>query len=202
MAEVKPKTVGQSLYWSYANLVMAWVSILRRDPSYEKLHYMIRNRNYSGFMKGTIKIGSFFKDEQRKPILSDYCSYCGSQDDLTLDHMIPRLKSGPHSADNLVRACRSCNSSKQARDLLDWMAAKREFPSLTVLSRYLKIAIAHCVQHDVMYTPLEYALSLDPPLPFAITLVPHRFPDPDYLVVAFVSSDEEEVEEGDEKEEE
>jgi hypothetical protein len=44
MAEVKPKTVGQSLYWSYANLVMAWVSILRRDPSYEKLHYMIRNK--------------------------------------------------------------------------------------------------------------------------------------------------------------
>src|ERR1017187_1099714 len=88
--------------------------------------------------------------------VSEYCSYCGSQDDLTLDHMIPRLRSGPHSADNLVRACRPCNSSKHARDLLEWMVAKREFPSLTVLSRYLKIAIAHCVQQDVMYVPLEY----------------------------------------------
>jgi hypothetical protein len=202
MAEVKPKTIGQSLYWSYANLVMAWVSIIRRHPCYEKFHYIIRNKNYSGFMKGTIKVGSFLKDELRKLNFSEFCSYCGGQDDLTLDHLIPRIKSGPHSADNLVVACRSCNSSKHSRDLLEWMAAKREFPSLTVLSRYLKIAIAYCVEHDVMHVPLEYAASLDPPLPFAVALIPHSFPEPDNLGVAFVSSDEEEVEEGDEKEEE
>jgi hypothetical protein len=192
MAEVKPKTVGQSLYWSYANLVMAWVSRIRRDSSYEKFHYIIRSKNYYGYLRGTMKIGSFLKDEQRKLILSEFCSYCGSRDDLTLDHMIPRMKSGPHSADNLVVACRSCNSSKHARDLLEWMAAKQEFPSLTVLSRYLKIAIAHCVQHDVMYMPLEQAINLAPPLPFAIALIPHRFPDPVDIVAAFVSSDEEE----------
>ena len=124
MAEVKPKTVGQSLYWSYANLVMAWVLRLRRDSSYGKLHYMIRNKSYYGYLRGTMKIASFLKDERRKIILSEFCSYCGSQDHLTLDHMIPRMKGGPHSADNLVVACRSCNSSKQGRDLLEWMAAE------------------------------------------------------------------------------
>src|SRR5436190_5321816 len=109
MAEVKPKTVGESLYWSYANLVMAWVSHIRGDSSYEKLHYIIRRKTYYGLLRGTTKIGSFLKDEKRKLSLSSFCSYCGSQDDLTLDHMIPRMKSGPHSADNLVVACRSCN---------------------------------------------------------------------------------------------
>jgi hypothetical protein len=161
MGQVNPKTIGESLYWSYANLVMAWVSLRRRDSSYEELHYIIRYRTYSGLLQGTTKIGSLLKDERRKLILSDFCSYCGSMDDLTLDHMIPRIRSGPHSADNLVVSCRPCNSSKQGRDLLEWMATKDEFPSLMVLSRYLKIAIAYCVEHCVMDGPLMESTNLD-----------------------------------------
>lgn len=74
MAEVTPKTVGQSLYWSYANLVMAWVSRIRGDSSYEKFHYIIRNRTYSRLLRGTTKIGSFLKDEIRKLSLREFCS--------------------------------------------------------------------------------------------------------------------------------
>lgn len=43
------------------------------------------------------------------------CQYCGSSKHLTLDHVIPRSKGGPHTWDNVVTACERCNSRKSDR---------------------------------------------------------------------------------------
>lgn len=43
------------------------------------------------------------------------CVYCGRVDDLTLDHVIPIAKGGPHTEDNLVIACKKCNCKKGAK---------------------------------------------------------------------------------------
>jgi hypothetical protein len=43
------------------------------------------------------------------------CVGCGSNDDLTLDHIHPWSKGGPDTTDNLQVLCRPCNSSKGAR---------------------------------------------------------------------------------------
>lgn len=43
------------------------------------------------------------------------CVYCGSVDDLTIDHKTPELRGGTHDFENLHTACRPCNASK--RDL-------------------------------------------------------------------------------------
>lgn len=43
------------------------------------------------------------------------CSYCGTDKNLTMDHVFPLSKGGCHTASNVVPACRSCNSSKQDR---------------------------------------------------------------------------------------
>lgn len=40
------------------------------------------------------------------------CQYCGSQKQLTLDHVIPRSKGGKTSWSNLVTACNRCNIQK------------------------------------------------------------------------------------------
>ncbi|MCS7005678.1 MAG: HNH endonuclease [Cytophagales bacterium] len=40
------------------------------------------------------------------------CVYCGSREDLTLDHVIPRSRGGTSSWTNLVTACRRCNAKK------------------------------------------------------------------------------------------
>lgn len=40
------------------------------------------------------------------------CQYCGSEKDLTLDHLIPRSKGGKSSWNNLVTACKRCNTRK------------------------------------------------------------------------------------------
>jgi 5-methylcytosine-specific restriction endonuclease McrA len=40
------------------------------------------------------------------------CQYCGADRDLTMDHVHPRSRQGKSSWDNLVTACRNCNSRK------------------------------------------------------------------------------------------
>ena len=40
------------------------------------------------------------------------CQYCGSDDDLTFDHLIPRSRGGQTRWDNVVTACAPCNLSK------------------------------------------------------------------------------------------
>jgi 5-methylcytosine-specific restriction endonuclease McrA len=40
------------------------------------------------------------------------CQYCGSDKDLSIDHVIPRSKGGGSSWKNLVTACKPCNSKK------------------------------------------------------------------------------------------
>lgn len=40
------------------------------------------------------------------------CVYCGSEKDLTLDHVLPKSRGGVNSWDNLVTCCRKCNARK------------------------------------------------------------------------------------------
>jgi 5-methylcytosine-specific restriction endonuclease McrA len=40
------------------------------------------------------------------------CQYCGSHEDLTFDHVIPRSKGGLTTWDNVVTACSCCNLRK------------------------------------------------------------------------------------------
>ena len=42
------------------------------------------------------------------------CQYCGSAAE-NVDHVIPRSRGGPHQWDNVVAACRRCNSKKENR---------------------------------------------------------------------------------------
>jgi len=43
------------------------------------------------------------------------CVYCGSRNDLTLDHVVPRSIGGKDSWENLVSACQTCNTKKGNR---------------------------------------------------------------------------------------
>ena len=59
-----------------------------------------------------------FTTQQWKDMKAHYghrCVYCGKkQQRLTLDHITPLIKGGSHTLHNIVPACKSCNSKKQA----------------------------------------------------------------------------------------
>ena len=91
---------------------------------------------------------------------------------LHADHLIPRYRGGPESGDNLVWACRSCNSSKGSKDLLEWFADKRDFPPLPLMRRYLKLAIVEAEAKAIM----DIRLVDWPSVTFLIDFVPTRYP--------------------------
>ena len=55
------------------------------------------------------------------------CQYCGASAE-NIDHVIPRSKGGPHSWDNVVAACRPCNTAKRDRLLEDSGLHLRRLP--------------------------------------------------------------------------
>ena len=55
-----------------------------------------------------------------KRLYSSSCAYCGATEDITLDHVVPLKRGGSHGIGNLVAACRTCNSSKGAKLLVEW----------------------------------------------------------------------------------
>ena len=55
------------------------------------------------------------------------CQYCGTNKDLTLDHVMPRSRGGKSTWKNLVTACKKCNTRKGDHDLqtVDMTLAKK-----------------------------------------------------------------------------
>ncbi len=54
---------------------------------------------------GLSRVNIFRRDEGS-------CQYCGSKQNLTLDHVIPRSRGGKESWENLTTACQACNTRK------------------------------------------------------------------------------------------
>ena len=56
------------------------------------------------------------------------CAYCGSEENLTLDHITPRSKGGSDRVTNVLCACHSCNHLKGHKTWYDWyMQLSRRF---------------------------------------------------------------------------
>lgn len=56
------------------------------------------------------------------------CAYCGSSENMTIDHVVPLSRGGTHSIGNLLPACGFCNFSKGAKLLTEWRAWKMVNP--------------------------------------------------------------------------
>ena len=56
------------------------------------------------------------------------CQYCGAAAE-SIDHVVPRSRGGKHEWDNVVAACRRCNSQKRDRLLHDTAMRLRRQPS-------------------------------------------------------------------------
>lgn len=174
MAIPVPVTVGEQISWSYANLARAHAALESGATTYKVVHHVIRNKIYYGLTSGKISMRSLYDDERIKMTAPQACYYCGAKSHLTVDHLIPRIRSGPDEADNLIWACRACNSSKGGKDLLAWSTAKGVFPSVLLLRRYLKIVARFCEQHSLVDTPLDDVVVAD--MPFDLRLLPTKFP--------------------------
>jgi len=71
-------------------------------PSVIKLEYIIRRPLVE---RKLTRVGIFHRDGYA-------CQYCGREGQLTIDHVLPRFRGGPHTWDNIVACCIPCNRKK------------------------------------------------------------------------------------------
>lgn len=82
------------------------------------------------------------------------CVYCGATIEdgaqLSLDHVVPYSQSGSNESGNLVTCCRTCNSARQDRPVLEFVDA---------VANYLGVAAADIAEHvtDCMRRELDVA---------------------------------------------
>jgi len=85
------------------------------------------------------------------------CVYCGEvfpAEELTVDHVQPRVRGGDRSGGNLVSACRGCNTLKGHRKLAEFLAAepvaRKHFFSLAtaVWPRHLRAVEEQLARRD------------------------------------------------------
>lgn len=183
VAKKELSIVKELLFWSYANLAMAHTAVDRKQEKYATFNYMIRARLFKGLTEDSMNIRTIFDDEKIKLLSGNKCSYCGATENLALDHIFPKELGGKDAGDNLVYACRSCNSSKGKKDLMEWMDYKNTFPPLMISRRYLKLVIIYCIENDLMECSVEDLTNQN--IPFNIEHIPVSYPKPcELLLVA------------------
>lgn len=60
------------------------------------------------------------KEQIDNLIVGKTCVYCNKRNAETVDHVIPLCRGGTYTLDNLVGACRLCNSSKGSKLISEW----------------------------------------------------------------------------------
>lgn len=66
--------------------------------------------------------------------------------DITLDHYIPKKRHGSNEASNLFTCCRSCNSSRQVKDLTRTQTARVKVAMNIDLAAFKRLAMS--ITHD------------------------------------------------------
>ena len=179
MAKQKIEIVRELIYYSYANLAMAHAAVDKKQEKYVMNNFMIRAKLFKGLKDGTMNMRTIFDDERVKLQTGQICNYCGSTEKLALDHIFPQKYGGQDNAENLIFACKTCNSSKGKKDLMEWMAYRGEFLPLMIIRRYLKLTFKYCNENGLLDKKIEDLKGLE--LPFKIELLPTNFPKPNEL---------------------
>lgn len=79
--------------------------------------------------------------EEQWEIIKSYfnckCAYCGKEKPLEQEHFIPIANKGEYTHNNIIPACKNCNSSKNNMDFFDWYP-KQKFYSKKREQKILK----------------------------------------------------------------
>jgi hypothetical protein len=139
------RTVRQLIYWEYAKLIAG--SAVGDRKNYRFVMYTFKKLD-----TGKMGPSNILRENKLLVDGEKVCAYCEAVcNDLQWEHIIPKSRSGPETIDNMVLACRGCNSSKGARDPFEWYGdgRKDEIPRL-VLGKYLKLVFDYHEQRGTL----------------------------------------------------
>lgn len=79
-----------------------------------------RWRDYNGAYRAARGADTAETQARIAELRSEPCAYCGSHENIEIDHIVPLSRGGKHEPENLAPACRFCNRSKGAKLLSEW----------------------------------------------------------------------------------
>ncbi len=133
------KTIQEEIYYEYAKLICRSV--------YGTLNGRIQRgfitNRFKDLCNGNITMSGTIREWEREQEFPKECVFCRSTANLEMDHLIPRSRGGPDSADNMVWACKKCNMARSNRGVFEWLGLKKK-DSLhrLVAGKYLKELLA------------------------------------------------------------
>jgi 5-methylcytosine-specific restriction endonuclease McrA len=117
-ADYRPLSYYPLSLWSWQDSIKAiFLDRVNVLSTYEKT---VHSPSFEMKLPSVVCLKSYIKPS-RNPAFTRFnvflrdrftCQYCGSRDDLTFDHLIPRSRGGMTTWDNVVTACSPCNLAK------------------------------------------------------------------------------------------
>jgi len=125
------KTVKDLIFWEYAKLISGSAGFGRKQ-------YPFVMKKFIELKNGIIKWSEILREDLK--INKNKCIYCGSRQNLSVDHIVPKRECHFKEIHNIVTSCRNCNSSKGDKDLIEWYGLERRYdiPRI-VMGKYLKM---------------------------------------------------------------
>ncbi len=120
-ADYRPLSYYPLSLWPWQEVIKA-VFLDRVDviSTYEQV---VRSPSFEMKLPSVVSLKSYVPQD-RPPAFTRFnlflrdgftCQYCGSPDELTFDHVIPRSRGGRTTWENIVTACAPCNLAKGGR---------------------------------------------------------------------------------------
>lgn len=169
-ADYRPLSYYPLSLWSWQDAIKA--VFLDRVNIVSEYDFEVRSPNLSMPLPSVVSLKTFVKPS-RSPAFTRFnvflrdrfeCQYCGIDNDLTFDHLIPRSRGGQTTWENVVTACSSCNLRKgglpPSRAGM-WPAQTPYQPSITDLHRNGRLFPPNYL-HESWLDYLYWDTELDP----------------------------------------
>lgn len=133
-ADYQPLSYFPLSLWSWQDTIKA--VFLDRVNIVSEYDEIIRSPGFSMKLPSVISLKEYIKS-QKSPVFSRFnvflrdkfsCQYCGSGEELTFDHLLPRSKGGETNWDNVVTACSACNVKKGGKLLKNSDMKLNQYP--------------------------------------------------------------------------
>ena len=120
-ADYRPLSYYPLSLWSWQDSIKS--VFLDRVITVSNYDRVVRSPSFSLKLPSVLALKSYVKP-QSNPNFTRFnvflrdkftCQYCGSKNELTFDHLLPRSKGGKTDWNNVVTACTCCNVKKGGR---------------------------------------------------------------------------------------
>ena len=162
-ADYRPLSYYPLSLWSWQDSIKS--VFLDRVSIVSYYDRQIRSPSFSMKLPSVIALKSYIRP-QSNPNFTRFnvflrdkfsCQYCGSKNELTFDHLLPRSKGGKTNWDNVVTACSSCNVKKGGRLIKNSGMTLNQWPfqpttevfikmeRIFLLTSYIKVGWTICI---------------------------------------------------------